>query len=217
MTPQNTETKETSTSIFLSSIFIFLLMSAIFAIDLQLPLGVAGGVPYVAVILFSLWLNNYKYVISLAIICSILTLIGFYFSPEGGELWKVIANRALALLVIWVTAVLAIKWETSQKRILQIKYKAKEEKEKIYLATIHGAQHVTNNLLNQLKLVELEIQNNPDFDKEVTELFNNMLIEANTLLKELSSVKHIEAEEIMQSVYPKSYNIQDSQAEQDKS
>ena len=76
-------------------------------------------------------------------------------------------------------------------------------KEKIYLATMHGALHIINNLLNQLKIVELEIKNNPDFDKEISELFDNMLFEASSLLKEFSSVKTIEAEEIIKSICPK--------------
>lgn len=36
----------------------------------------------------------------MAIICSILTVIGFVASPAGGELWKVIFNRALALFAL---------------------------------------------------------------------------------------------------------------------
>lgn len=181
------------------------LMLLVFAIDLQLPLGVAGGVPYIAVILVSLWFRNNKYVISLAIACSVLTFIGFYFSPQEGELWKVITNRALALFVIWATAILAIRWETTQKQILRIEYEAEIEnrKKEIYLATLHGAQHVTNNLLNQLQLVELEIQNHKDFDKEVSAMFDDMLSESKSLLKELSSVKEIEPETIIQSVRPK--------------
>ena len=77
-----------------------------------------------------------------------------------------------------------------------------EEKEKIYLATIHGAQHITNNLLNQLQLVEFEIKKHSEFDKEVSSLFKGMLAEANSLMIDLSSVDKIDDEIIAQSVYP---------------
>lgn len=181
-----------------------LLASLIFLIDIRLPLGVAGGVLYVAVILVSLWSHSYKQVVYLAFICSALTILGFYFSPPGGETWKVVTNRSLALFVIWVTAVLAIKWKAASIRNTHIEYEADKEmeKEKIYLATIHGAFHIINNLLNQLKLVKFEIKNNPDFDKKVAEMFNEMLAEANTLLSELSSVKQIDEKQIIQSVHP---------------
>jgi len=182
-------------------------MSAIFIIDLKLPLGVAGGVPYVTVILAPLWFHNKGYVISLAIICTILTLIGFYFSPSGGELWMVITNRALAIFAIWVTATLAIKWKSSEKRLLLSQYEAEKEQEKkeIYIATLHGALHITNNLLNQLLVVKLEIKKHNNFDKEVLALFDDMMLEADTLLCKLSSVKEIDAEEIKQSVHPEKY------------
>ncbi|OOZ38143.1 hypothetical protein BOW53_16455 [Solemya pervernicosa gill symbiont] len=186
-------------------LFGFFIMAAIFVIDVNLPLGVAGGVPYAAVILIALWFRNNKYVILFAFICSMLTLVGFYFSPQEGELWKVVTNRVLALFVIWVTALLAIKWAASQERMLKIKYEAEIEnkKKEIYLATMHSALHVTNNLLNQLKLVELEILNHRDFNKDVYAMFDGMMSETDSLIKELSSVKEIDPDVIRKSVYPK--------------
>jgi len=77
-----------------------------------------------------------------------------------------------------------------------------KEKEAIYIATIHGAQHVTNNLLNQLNLVKLEINKDKSFDKNVAKLFESMLLEADFLIKKLSSVENINAEEIKNSVSP---------------
>ncbi len=86
-----------------------LLTVTIFAIDLAIPLGVAGGVPYVAVVLLSLWAPNKKFTIFVSIICSILTIVGLAYSPPGGEMWKVLFNRALALFAIWVTATLTLQ------------------------------------------------------------------------------------------------------------
>jgi len=182
-----------------------ILIATIFIIDLQIPLGVAGAVPYVFVILVTLWSQkpNIRLVISLAVVCTFLTLLGFYFSPSGGEIWKIIFNRILAILAIWITATLTLKWKIHEQEILSFKNKMEKEKEKIYLATIHGAQHITNNLLNELKLVELEIEKHPEFDKEISSMFGEMLTEANDLIKELSSVNEIDDETIRQSIYPK--------------
>jgi PAS domain S-box-containing protein len=86
-----------------------LLAAGVFALDLSLPLGVAGGVPYVALVLVSLWFPQRKYTLVAAAAGSILTLLGFALSPSGGVLWMVIFNRGLALSVIWVTAILGLQ------------------------------------------------------------------------------------------------------------
>ncbi len=94
-----------------------LLAGAIFGTDLVLPLGVAGGVPYVAVVLCGWWLARPGSVISLAALCSIFTAIGYFLSPEGGVFWVVLLNRSLALFAIWVTAVLVVHAKGSETRI----------------------------------------------------------------------------------------------------
>jgi hypothetical protein len=82
------------------------LAMAVFLFDISLPLGVAGGVPYILVVLLALWSPRPKLPIYMALLASILIICGFYFSPPGGELWKVLLNRALALFAVWTTAVL---------------------------------------------------------------------------------------------------------------
>jgi len=109
--------------LYLSIIFFTIV---ILIVDLLIPLGVAGGVPYITIVLLSLWIPNKKATIFLSIICSLLTIVGFYYSPEGGEMWKVILNRSLALYAIWVTASL-----TLQRKIIEEKReKIVEEREK---------------------------------------------------------------------------------------
>ncbi len=87
----------------------------IFVIDSLIPLGVAGGVPYIFVVLVSLWSPRKKLPFYVAIAGSILTIIGFYSSPSGGELWKVLFNRSLALFAIWTTAILSVQRKTIQE------------------------------------------------------------------------------------------------------
>ena len=98
---------------------------AIFIIDSLIPLGVAGGVPYILVVLISLWDHRKKLPVYMAIVSSMLTIIGFYSSPTGGELWKVLANRSLALFAIWVVAILSVQrrsmHEEKEKALQEIK------------------------------------------------------------------------------------------------
>jgi len=180
-----------------------ILIVVIFSIDVQIPLGVAGGVPYIAVILVSLWSTKRSFVMYLAVICSFMTILGFYVSPSGGELWQVLLNRALALFAIWITAILALQWKVHEEKISYLDCEKEREKEKIYLATIYSAQHITNNLLNQIKIVEFEIDKHSTFDKEVISMFNEMLVEASTLMQSLSTVDTIEDDAIRKSVWKK--------------
>ena len=107
-------------------IIISLLLSlAIFTLYSLTPLGVAGGVPYILVVLISLWAHRIKLPIYMALGGSVLTIVGFYSSPTGGELWKVLANRSLALFAIWVVAILSVQRKTiheeKEKALLEIK------------------------------------------------------------------------------------------------
>ncbi len=86
-------------------IFISILLTAgIFLLDLSLPLGVAACMLYVLLVLLSLWSPQKRYPLFMATLGLLLTFLGFFFSPVGGEMWKALFNRFIALFVIWVTA-----------------------------------------------------------------------------------------------------------------
>ncbi len=90
---------------------IALLIVGIFVLDLWMPLGVAGGVPYVAVVLLSLRSPRRQYTLNVATVSTALTILGFFFSspPLGSPLWMILTNRFLALFAIWVTTILCLE------------------------------------------------------------------------------------------------------------
>ena len=90
------------------------LAAAIFALDLALPLGVAGGVPYVALVLLGWWLDRPRYLILLGAVSTVLAIAGYYFSATGGIEWMALTNRALAFLAIWTTVGLLAKAKNSE-------------------------------------------------------------------------------------------------------
>jgi PAS domain S-box-containing protein len=83
---------------------LVILAILVFLVDISLPLGVAGGVPYVAVILTAFWASRKRLLLLAAAVCTLLVVAGYFLSPAGGELWKVLANRSLAVFAIWTTA-----------------------------------------------------------------------------------------------------------------
>jgi len=88
-------------------VLVTALAGAVFLFDLSLPLGVAGGVPYVVLVLAGLWFPGRRSVLWLAGIGSALTIVGYFLSDPAGTQWMVLTNRGLALFAIWATAGLA--------------------------------------------------------------------------------------------------------------
>ncbi len=93
-----------------------LLTLTILVIDISIPLGVAAAIPYIAVVLWSFSSPNKKFTLLMSIICSLLAIAGFFFSPPGGELREAIINRGLTLFAIWI-----VHFLVSQKRELDRK------------------------------------------------------------------------------------------------
>ncbi len=89
----------------------------IFSVDLIIPLGVAFGVPYIIVVLISLQISRRHATIVTSIICSLLVVIGFFFSPEGGEAWKIFFNRTIAIVAIWIVALIGLAKKNAEEAL----------------------------------------------------------------------------------------------------
>jgi signal transduction histidine kinase len=81
----------------------------IYATDLWLPLGVAGGSLYASLVLIGLLATNRKLMLVGAVLGTILTVAGFFLSPVEGETWKILSNRVIAIFTIWMTAFICLK------------------------------------------------------------------------------------------------------------
>ena len=79
----------------------------IFAVDFLLPTGVAVPILYVIPILLAVHCRQQWFRVSIAVGCTVLTLLGYALSQPGVPAWIALSNRALAVTAIWTTAVLA--------------------------------------------------------------------------------------------------------------
>ena len=104
-----------------------LLAFIILWLDLALPLGIAAGVPYLFLVLLAWWAPNKKFFYYAAVTGTILTLVGLAFSPAGGETWKVLSNRFLALIVIWGSAIMGVIYKTQAEALEATNEKLIEE------------------------------------------------------------------------------------------
>ena len=108
------------------------LTALIFAFDLFMPLGVAGGVPYVAPVLLGIWFPRRRYIFALAAVGTLLTVFGYFLSPSGGISWVVLTNRALALFAIWVTALLIFTYKSGAPATSEITSTTIKDKQRIF-------------------------------------------------------------------------------------
>ena len=85
----------------------FLITGFVFGLDLLTPSGVAIGILYVAAVLATVRSAKPGFTLQIAIVSSALIIAGAFPIPMVSLLTPyVFANRALALITIWVTATL---------------------------------------------------------------------------------------------------------------
>jgi C4-dicarboxylate-specific signal transduction histidine kinase len=133
-----------------------LLTVAIFLLDLALPRGAAAGVPYVSVVLLTLWLPNRRGRIIAVATTSLLTVAGFFHPPPpaiGPEFWLSLQNRVLTLVTLWATGILG---DLLVRRTEQLDAARNQLVQSERLAaigqTLAVLSHEGNNELNTLKL-----------------------------------------------------------------
>jgi PAS domain S-box-containing protein len=108
-----------------------ILAAATLLLDLSLPKGVAGGVPYVAVVLLGWWHHSRRGIFLLAAVSSLLIFVGFWFSPGDGITWTGVTNRLLALVAIWVTAALLALAKRSEVALRDSEGRAKAVEQRL--------------------------------------------------------------------------------------
>jgi len=97
-------------SIQANCVVILIATIAIFIIDLNLPLGIAAGVPFALVIFASLWVSGVQFTYLITTLGFILTIAGFFLSSHTAvPLNIVLFNRGITLLLIVCSAYMVIK------------------------------------------------------------------------------------------------------------
>jgi PAS domain S-box-containing protein len=81
-----------------------LIAAGVFLADLNLPLDIAISALYGTVVLLGLFIRESRFPLVASIVVTVLTIVGGWLSPPGGIVSYGIANRAFALLGIWVSA-----------------------------------------------------------------------------------------------------------------
>jgi hypothetical protein len=89
--------------------------AAIFVLDLFTPMGVAIPMLYSGLVLLGLWSSRPRFAFVAAIMASTLSALGTLLTPQGGDVWLGLTNRLMALIIIWVTAVLVFRYKRAEQ------------------------------------------------------------------------------------------------------
>jgi signal transduction histidine kinase len=165
------------------------LTAATFVFDVMTPLGVASGVPYALLVLLSLRSPDPGLTWFAAISGTVLSILGSLLSA-GEATWTVLANRILALFVIWVTAALCLNYKR-QARELERDRQVLAEAEKMAslggvasgiahelgtpLATIHGRMRMLEKKLDTGSVAVDEVRRVVRIVDELTERMTRII------------------------------------------
>ena len=69
---------------------------------------------------------------------------------------------------------------------------------------VQAAQHVLNNFINKMQVFKITANKTPEFDKEILSQNEQVIAEAVSQLKALSTISNIDGRSISESVAPRS-------------
>ena len=93
--------------------------TAIFFIDQMLPLGVAGGIAYIALAFIGLLMRDSRVIVLGGVIGVILTIAGFFLKPPGAMIWIAVSNRMLTVFMIMLTTFLFLRQNQYAEKLLK--------------------------------------------------------------------------------------------------
>lgn len=96
-----------------------ILTIATFIFDITFPVGIVGSIPYVAVILLTLYLPDNSQTIIAGFVTSFLTVIGFFLSPADIFFGIPFDNRLLVIILIIAAVIFIVRYkhaETERRR-----------------------------------------------------------------------------------------------------
>lgn len=95
--------------------------ATVMALDLLAPTGVAVGMLYAPCVFLTIFARKAYVTAWTAGVCSGLVVVGYWLSPAiAVSWWLPVANRTMALLVIWITVVLIRAHLRSTRRVARL-------------------------------------------------------------------------------------------------
>ncbi len=92
----------------------------IFILDIQMPLGVAAGIPYIAFIIVGARVFNERGILVLGLIATALVVLGAIASQVDSETtWQGLTNRIYTLFAIWFAMLILVRNKAAEASLHQ--------------------------------------------------------------------------------------------------
>jgi hypothetical protein len=95
-------------------VVIATLLVIVFVLDLLTPLGIATWALYVLPLGFTILSSIRSLLPITAIVCSMLVVLGYFYSPPGASFEYAVINRSLGIVMLWV--VVFFLWSKRDER-----------------------------------------------------------------------------------------------------
>jgi PAS domain S-box-containing protein len=99
-------------------VLVLLLMA--FGFDLITPRGFTDWVFYLLAVLLTMRIPESRPLFLVAGLASVFTVAGLILSPPGQPVWMSVFSRSLALILIWTTVLIAMRWRRADERLRRL-------------------------------------------------------------------------------------------------
>ncbi len=89
-------------------------LAVIIFIDTLTPVGVAIGVMYIVPVGLTMFSSGKRMTYAVALASSVLDPLGYFIAPPGAGPYYALFNRSIALIAIWVMAVLIVQRKNAE-------------------------------------------------------------------------------------------------------
>ncbi|MEL7339490.1 MAG: ATP-binding protein, partial [Bacteroidota bacterium] len=167
--------------------FFLLILTAVLVVgfllkDIQMPLGIVAGLPYVLLLVLSWNMTNPKAALNLSFLTTIMVTVGYCFSPSGAEGYIPLLNRVYTISAIWITGLLLYRIKSDQQKLQEKNTEIKTKHEEVNRAT--EALQVSNEELAAAN-EELRVSNEELIQQQLNmRVLNQQLNEKSRLLEQ---------------------------------
>jgi PAS domain S-box-containing protein len=113
-------------------------LSGGFAVDVSTPRGFSDWVLYLLVLIVAMRVVRKRELVFLAVVASGLTFLGFLLSPTGQPIWLSALARSLALMLIWTTVTVALKWRRADEKLRRLDQAVEGSGEIVFMVDTEG-------------------------------------------------------------------------------
>lgn len=194
---------------FISIGCLSLISGLIFLFDISMPLGVAGGMPYIFVIVICISLRSIKLIIVFTISSIILTVSDYFLSVNGSPLWIVLFNRAETIIMLVLTAGIGVlflkkqlKVESELRHFANIDPLTSIANRRYILAFLENAFNVALRYESELSILLLDIDHfkavNDQYGHDIgDEVLRRVVAECSRVLRKTDIIGRLGGEEFL--------------------